>query len=69
MYTYLGYRVEFLTCLPADKGYVFRGVIHIPEVYFYKFVFMHNQVDETTLRIVFDHATQKIHRFIDNLNS
>lgn len=65
MHTYLGYKVVFLSSLDPDKGYAMGDTIFIPEAHFYSFVFMGNQVDETTLKIAFDHATQKVYRFID----
>lgn len=65
MHTYLGYRVVFLKWLLNDQGYIAGDTIFMPESRFYQFVFMHNQVDEVTLKIAFDHASQKVHRFID----
>lgn len=66
MYTVPSYRVEFSAMLPDDKGFMINNVIYVPESKAYKFIFMNNRVDDTTIGFAMSHALQKINRFIDN---
>ena len=65
---YLGYKVHFSEILPQDRGLVYGDNIYIPESMAYKFFFMNDQVDDTTVKMAMDHAIQKLNRFIDHLS-
>lgn len=63
------YEVVFSEMLPDDKGCIIDNVIYVPESRAYKFIFMNNRVDETTVNMAISHAKNKINRFIDNYKS
>lgn len=63
------YKVHFSAMLPDNKICRINDVIHIPEALAYKFIFMNNCVNETTVNFAINHAINKINRFIDNYKS
>lgn len=66
MYSTPRYRVQFSSILPDDKGCMIDNVIYVPESKAYKFIFMNNRVDDTTVQFAISHAIDKVNRFIDN---
>lgn len=62
---YLGYQVIFSRWVADNRGYVYGDKLIMPESVVYKLIFA-CQVDDTTVQMAINYATQKINQFIDN---